>query len=219
MRCPSPPSAAASPPPPSWSASCRARASSPPARCCSPASRSARFSTALMGLIAFASDDRELRDLTLWMLGSLSGASWPKVLAIAPFALLVVLVLPPADPRPQRPAARRGGGVPSRHRRGAYQAPDRRHHGGGRGCRRGRGRRGRASSASSSRTSCACSPAPTIASCCRRARCWGLAGADRGRRARAWRCAPPSCRSASSWPSSARRSSCTWSCGAGSVGV
>jgi iron complex transport system permease protein len=52
------------------------------------------LSTALMGLIAFASDDRELRDLTLWMLGSLSGASWPKVAAIAPFAFLVVLVLP-----------------------------------------------------------------------------------------------------------------------------
>jgi iron complex transport system permease protein len=28
------------------------------------------------------------------MLGSLSGASWPKVLAVAPFALLVALVLP-----------------------------------------------------------------------------------------------------------------------------
>ena len=35
------------------------------------------FSAALTGLIAFASDDRELRDLTLWMLGSLSGARWP----------------------------------------------------------------------------------------------------------------------------------------------
>ncbi len=52
------------------------------------------FTTALTGLIAFASDDRELRDLTLWMLGSLSGASWPKVLAVAPFALAVGLVLP-----------------------------------------------------------------------------------------------------------------------------
>jgi iron complex transport system permease protein len=52
------------------------------------------FATALTGLIAFASDDRELRDLTLWMLGSLSGASWPKVLAVAPFALMVALALP-----------------------------------------------------------------------------------------------------------------------------
>lgn len=54
----------------------------------------AALNTALMGFIAYASDDRELRDLTLWMLGSLSGASWPKVLAIIPFALIVALVLP-----------------------------------------------------------------------------------------------------------------------------
>jgi iron complex transport system permease protein len=52
------------------------------------------LATALTGLIAFASDDRELRDLTLWMLGSLSGASWPKVLAILPFALLLAPILP-----------------------------------------------------------------------------------------------------------------------------
>ena len=54
----------------------------------------AALNGALMGFIAFASDDRELRDLTLWMLGSLSGASWPKVLAIIPFALLIAFVLP-----------------------------------------------------------------------------------------------------------------------------
>jgi iron complex transport system permease protein len=54
----------------------------------------AAFNTALMGLIAYASDDRELRDLTLWLLGSLSGASWPKVLAVTPFALLVAATLP-----------------------------------------------------------------------------------------------------------------------------
>ena len=54
----------------------------------------AALNGALMGLIAFSSDDRELRDLTLWMLGSLSGASWPKVFAIIPFALLVAFVLP-----------------------------------------------------------------------------------------------------------------------------
>jgi iron complex transport system permease protein len=54
----------------------------------------AALNGALMGLIAFASDDRELRDLTLWMLGSLSGASWPKVLAVLPFAALVAVCLP-----------------------------------------------------------------------------------------------------------------------------
>ncbi|WP_072395398.1 iron ABC transporter permease [Hyphomicrobium sp. CS1GBMeth3] len=49
---------------------------------------------ALTGLISYASDDRELRDLTLWSLGSISGASWPKVIAILPFAAVIVVVLP-----------------------------------------------------------------------------------------------------------------------------
>ena len=49
---------------------------------------------ALIGLISYASDDRELRDLTLWLLGSLSGSSWPKVMAILPFALAIAIVLP-----------------------------------------------------------------------------------------------------------------------------
>jgi iron complex transport system permease protein len=52
------------------------------------------LSGALTGLISYASDDRELRDLTLWMLGSLSGASWPKVLAVLPFALVIAAALP-----------------------------------------------------------------------------------------------------------------------------
>jgi iron complex transport system permease protein len=54
----------------------------------------AALSGALTGLVSYASDDRELRDLTLWMLGSLSGASWPKVLAVLPFALLIMVALP-----------------------------------------------------------------------------------------------------------------------------
>jgi iron complex transport system permease protein len=49
---------------------------------------------ALMGLIAYLSDDRELRDLTLWTLGSLAGSSWAKVAGVAPFALLNLLLLP-----------------------------------------------------------------------------------------------------------------------------
>jgi iron complex transport system permease protein len=49
---------------------------------------------ALMGLIAYLSDDRELRDLTLWTLGSLAGSSWAKVIGVAPFALLNFLLLP-----------------------------------------------------------------------------------------------------------------------------
>jgi iron complex transport system permease protein len=52
------------------------------------------LSGAFSGLIAYASDDRELRDLTLWSLGSLSGASWPKVFAILPFMVVIAFVLP-----------------------------------------------------------------------------------------------------------------------------
>jgi iron complex transport system permease protein len=49
---------------------------------------------ALSGLIAYSSDDRELRDLTLWSMGSLSGASWTKVAAVAPFAVIIGLIVP-----------------------------------------------------------------------------------------------------------------------------
>jgi iron complex transport system permease protein len=49
---------------------------------------------ALTGLIAFASDDRELRDITLWTMGSLGGASWVKVIGVLPFALLGLALAP-----------------------------------------------------------------------------------------------------------------------------
>ena len=49
---------------------------------------------AVTGLIAYASDDRELRDLTLWSMGSLGGANWPKVFAVLPFAALVLVLAP-----------------------------------------------------------------------------------------------------------------------------
>jgi len=54
----------------------------------------AAISGALMGLIQFVADDRELRDITLWSLGSLSGANWSKLIAVTPFALALVLFLP-----------------------------------------------------------------------------------------------------------------------------
>ena len=46
------------------------------------------------GLLAYLSNDRELRDLTLWSLGSLSGANWDKVTAVVPFALLLAVFTP-----------------------------------------------------------------------------------------------------------------------------
>jgi iron complex transport system permease protein len=49
---------------------------------------------ALTGILAYVSNDRELRDLTLWSMGSFSGASWSKAAAIAPFALVLVVALP-----------------------------------------------------------------------------------------------------------------------------
>ena len=39
---------------------------------------------ALTGLLSFISDDRQLRDLTFWGLGSLAGASWTKLAAAGP---------------------------------------------------------------------------------------------------------------------------------------
>jgi iron complex transport system permease protein len=51
-------------------------------------------SGAVMGLIAYVSNDRELRDITLWTLGSLTGASWKKVAGVIPFAILIAVMLP-----------------------------------------------------------------------------------------------------------------------------
>ena len=43
------------------------------------------------GLLVFLADDRQLRDITFWMLGSIAGATWPKILAIAPFLVFVLI--------------------------------------------------------------------------------------------------------------------------------
>ncbi|MCH2165300.1 MAG: iron ABC transporter permease [Marinovum sp.] len=45
---------------------------------------------AVGGLLAYAADDRQLRELTLWGLGSLAGASWTKVTVTVPFILLAL---------------------------------------------------------------------------------------------------------------------------------
>jgi iron complex transport system permease protein len=49
---------------------------------------------ALTGLITFAADDQQLRNITFWMLGSLGGATWETVIAVSPFILVPVLLLP-----------------------------------------------------------------------------------------------------------------------------
>lgn len=49
---------------------------------------------AMTGLLVYASDDRQLRDLTFWSLGSLGGATWTKVWASAPLILPVLAAVP-----------------------------------------------------------------------------------------------------------------------------
>lgn len=52
------------------------------------------FSGALTGLLAYISDDRQLRDLTFWSLGSLGGASWTKLYAVSAIVLPLLAALP-----------------------------------------------------------------------------------------------------------------------------
>lgn len=52
------------------------------------------ISAAAMGLLIFMADDRQLRDITFWSLGSLSGATWPRVVSVLPFVVLVMAIVP-----------------------------------------------------------------------------------------------------------------------------
>jgi iron complex transport system permease protein len=52
------------------------------------------LSAAVMGLMIFLADDRQLRDITFWSLGSLGGATYGRVLSILPFVAGVLLVIP-----------------------------------------------------------------------------------------------------------------------------
>jgi len=45
-----------------------------------------------LGLLIFLANDQQLRDINFWMLGSLSGATWGKVVAIFPFFIAAVVV-------------------------------------------------------------------------------------------------------------------------------
>ena len=54
----------------------------------------AALANAAIGLLVFLADDRQLRDITFWMLGSLSGATWGKAAAILPFFLATAIALP-----------------------------------------------------------------------------------------------------------------------------
>ncbi|MEP7456245.1 iron ABC transporter permease [Phyllobacterium sp. SB3] len=52
------------------------------------------MATAYMGVLTYIADDRQLRDLTFWLLGSLAGASWMKIVATSPFIVVALLVSP-----------------------------------------------------------------------------------------------------------------------------
>jgi iron complex transport system permease protein len=49
---------------------------------------------AATGILIYLADDRQLRDLTFWGLGSLGGASWQKTALAAPLILPVLLLSP-----------------------------------------------------------------------------------------------------------------------------
>ncbi|MBP2557950.1 iron complex transport system permease protein [Neorhizobium galegae] len=52
------------------------------------------LSVALMGLMIVMADDRQLRDITFWNLGSLGGATFGRVLSILPFIGVVMVIMP-----------------------------------------------------------------------------------------------------------------------------
>ncbi|MGX7677839.1 FecCD family ABC transporter permease [Jatrophihabitans sp. DSM 45814] len=47
-----------------------------------------------IGLLTYFSTDSQLRSITFWSLGSVSGATWPAVAAVAPCALVGLLLAP-----------------------------------------------------------------------------------------------------------------------------
>lgn len=52
------------------------------------------ISMAGIGMMSYLSDDRQLRDITFWLLGSVGGATWAKLGILLPFALLPLLLAP-----------------------------------------------------------------------------------------------------------------------------
>lgn len=48
----------------------------------------------LTGLLIFVADEAQLRELTFWQLGSLSGSSWQKIVVAGPIMLVALILLP-----------------------------------------------------------------------------------------------------------------------------
>ncbi|MBX3598370.1 MAG: iron ABC transporter permease [Rhizobiaceae bacterium] len=49
---------------------------------------------AVTGVMIFIADDRQLRDLTFWSLGSLAGATWSKIYVVGPIILASLAISP-----------------------------------------------------------------------------------------------------------------------------
>lgn len=49
---------------------------------------------AATGILVYMANDQQLRDLTFWGLGSLGGASWPKIAAAGPVMALAIIAAP-----------------------------------------------------------------------------------------------------------------------------
>lgn len=54
----------------------------------------AALAMAFTGVLIFIADDRQLRDLTFWSLGSLAGATWVKIVAVGPIIVLALATMP-----------------------------------------------------------------------------------------------------------------------------
>ncbi len=54
----------------------------------------AALANAGIGLLVFIADDRQLRDITFWLLGSLAGATWTKATFVFPAVVLGLAAIP-----------------------------------------------------------------------------------------------------------------------------
>jgi iron complex transport system permease protein len=54
----------------------------------------AALASSFIGILAYVSDDRQLRDLTFWSMGSLGGANWVEFAALAPVITILVAAGP-----------------------------------------------------------------------------------------------------------------------------
>jgi len=52
------------------------------------------LANAVTGVLIFMADDKQLRDLTFWGLGSLAGANWTKIFSAGPIILVSLAIVP-----------------------------------------------------------------------------------------------------------------------------